>query len=62
MNTSVAKFADGGLANNSSYNVSITVNAATSSSADEIASAIKREFDKISIKKQMMSTSRVVSV
>jgi len=62
MNTSVAKFAEGGLVDGGSYNINITVNASTMSSADEIASAIKKEFGKIEIKKQMMSTSRTVTV
>lgn len=56
-----AKYANGGLVNNSSYNVSIVVNGSDGTSANEIARAVKREFDKLTSKSQSMYTSRVVT-
>ena len=54
-----ARYANGGSVSN--MNVNITVNANTNSSGDDIARAIKREFDRISTRNQMMMTSRVVT-
>jgi hypothetical protein len=53
-----ARYANGGSVSNTSVN--ITVNASTNSSGEDIAKAIRKEFDRISTRNQMMMTSRVV--
>ncbi|NBO23576.1 hypothetical protein EBU94_09610 [bacterium] len=53
----VSKYQAGNVSN---MEININVNAQTNSSPEEIANAIRKEFDKISTKQKMMKTSRVV--